>query len=250
MTAVVGFVCVDGIVMGADRQVTAPHYTFRERKIFTLNWSSGAGLWSYAGDRDKAVLLKSDIESRIASDTVCDRATIELEWHGSLKCCLKKKKEEFQSLFGCWTEEGPVLWLSNGHELITVPDCEIIGTGDSALSRYLRGTYIEVPGTVNLQQARIYAAHFIKCLEKYDGKYVGGGADVGELSSRGTLIFDAAQTEEWAKQVQELEYRWGLCFRVLANRAFDFDVEMHDALVGAVARFKNWLKGKKEETGL
>jgi hypothetical protein len=142
---VAGFVCVDGIVMGADRQVTSPHYTFHERKIFTVKWNSGAALWSYAGDRDKAVSLRSDIETRIASGAVVDRATVKLAWEASLKRCLKKKKEEFQSLFGCWTDEGPVLWLSNGHELIIVPDCEIIGTGDSALSRYLRGSYIARP---------------------------------------------------------------------------------------------------------
>lgn len=241
MTAVVGFVCVDGIIMGADRKLTTRDYTFHERKIFSLKWRDGAALWAYAGNRDKAVLLKNDVESKITPDLALDRAGIKLRWETSLKCCIKKN-EAFQSLFGCWTDDGPVLWLSNGIQVISVPDCEIIGLGDSALSRYLRGNYIEVPGPVVVQQARIYAAQFIKCIEKYDGNFVGGGADVGELSSRWARIYDAAQTEEWSEQMRELEYRWHLFVRVLINRDFPLDVEMHDVLMNPVMKFKNWIE--------
>jgi hypothetical protein len=244
MTVGLGFMCEDGIVVAADRQMTGSNYTFREGKVFPLKWKNGGALWAYAGNRDKAMKLKNEAESQFGAETTLNKEAVRATWEATLKLSLKKG-DKFQTLFGCVLRGTHWLWMSNGREIAEVPDCEIIGLGDSPLARYLRGNFIRIPGPITTEQARLYAAHFVSLAEQYDGEFCSGGADIGEVNEKWTIIFDAAQTEEWAKQIQELEYRWELLFRVLANRTFDFDIEMHDAFVGAIVRFKNWLKDNK-----
>jgi hypothetical protein len=243
MTIGVGFVCRDGIVIGADRRLTTSAYTFDERKIFSLTWKNGRALWTYAGDRDIAAALRIEIESRINRSERFSCGALKAAWGKSLQRSLRGIKR-FHSLFASGTDEGEYsLWVSGGSKLTEVAECEIIGLADSPLSRYLRGKFLAVPGGLTIQQARLYAVQFISLAEQYDGQFCAGGADIGELSSRFGRIFDAAQTSEWAGELQELEYRWALLFRILANREFDFDIETHDAFVAAIVRFKNWLKG-------
>jgi hypothetical protein len=114
VTMAVGFICKDGLVIAADRQITGANYTFQECKLHTINWMNGRGLWTYAGSCDTAKLYWQELESRLNLKTKVTRA----ELQGTLKEVLSasvKKKENFNTLLGAWTEgEDKVLFFRMG----------------------------------------------------------------------------------------------------------------------------------------
>src|SRR5882672_8217471 len=107
----------------------------------------------------------------------------------------------------------PILLMSAGKKITTVNECEVIGRGDSPLSRFLLGTFKDQPHSVSVMQASIYAVSFIAEAKKYDGQYVGGGTDVYVLernngnAQRGQIqIADAGQTHDWEQQIAVMNY--------------------------------------------
>ena len=48
MTMAAGFNCYDGLIIAADRQITAEkHYTDQACKLSELRWANGIGIWGY-----------------------------------------------------------------------------------------------------------------------------------------------------------------------------------------------------------
>jgi len=219
MTMAVGFVCEDGIVIGADRQVTGATYTFPECKLRGIKWKNGRGIWSYSGALDTAKEFQRELESRLMLDRVATISEVRLFLKESLNVCLKKK-EGFQTLFGLWIdEEWPALLLSNRADVVDAGRCEIIGWGDSALARFLRGLFLMSPGRPTLQQATSSAIYFISQAQKYDGQYVGGGTDVWSIdSNHQTRIMDIAWTGPWEKELDVMEFKTVALFGLLTHR--------------------------------
>src|ERR1700683_1136407 len=52
VTMALGFLCRDGVVIGADRQVTGEDFTFPECKLVSTKWKNGYGILGYSGSHD------------------------------------------------------------------------------------------------------------------------------------------------------------------------------------------------------
>jgi hypothetical protein len=224
MTIGLGFVCSDGIVIGADRQVTnLSAYTFQEDKITSIAWKNGKAIWGYAGNYDTARKLRAELIKRFSGLSV-SRMDLKEYLEDILETCLGKK-ERFYMLFGAQTEgEQNVLFVTNGTDALEVEKCEIIGGGDSSLSRYLRGVYLGVPFPPQISQAVLWATYFIQQAKRYDGEYCGGATNISTLDFFGTLnIVEVHRIEELEKQMQFVEYASGVLFAFLTTKGIPDD---------------------------
>src|SRR5947209_8578307 len=241
MTVGVGFLCHDGVVIGSDRQITGGRATFPECKVSSVKWKNGHGIFSWAGDHDTSKDLKREIRLRFTRDTVISG----LDIRQTLKECLQasvRKRDDFQTLFGFWIDGEPhSMLLSNGADrVVDVQECEVIGYGDSPLTRSLRGAFLDMPMSISVQQARIYAVHFVSQAKKYDGQFVGDGIDVysvdcsGENGQRCIKVLDAGQTGAWETNINQMRY-W---FDLLFARATDKDMPMDDRVEEFMEKLK------------
>src|SRR6202521_464934 len=165
MTMAVGFVCEDGAVIAADRQLTGQNFTYPECKLTGLKWVKGRAIWGYAGTADTAKRLQSELGKEDCFGqfaTICEWSDVQERLQLALSRCLEHQ-EEFLTLFAAWVEEAkiPFLFLSHGPQAIGVQKCEVIGTADSPLTRYLRGLFLSFPSYPTVQQAINAAIYFV-----------------------------------------------------------------------------------------
>lgn len=220
MTIGVGFVCGDGIVIGADRKVTNPdEYTFEEQKVHAIAWENGAAIWSYSGSPDTAKNVRASLLDRFAAHSVVLRKDIKRQVQDALRAHLGKS-ERFSILFGAQTKNEPhLLFMANADKSADVDKCEIIGGGDSSLSRYLRGLVLNLPFLPLIPQAIVAATYIIQQAKRYDGHYCGGPTDVYSLDFEGsTHVTDEWQTERWEKDLQRLEFETAVLFARLTTK--------------------------------
>jgi hypothetical protein len=175
-----GFVCRDGLVISADRQFTSltVGHTYQECKLSELQWNKGLAIWGYSGSPDVARRVKDELEKRFNQSTTVIREEIEHALASALRNANIGKKEFFGILFGAWTEaEQPILFSSAGAIVSLVPRCEVIGSGDSPLARYLRGLCLRMR-PLSVWQASVLGMYFILQGKTYDGQFIGGPTDV------------------------------------------------------------------------
>ena len=251
-----GFLCRDGVVIGADTQVTGANYTFPECKLLNFEWQNGSAILGYCGTRDLFISFASELGVRISHDVALGDQQI----RAVLKDCLeasKQKKETLQIIAGYWIDGSrfPSLVHSTAtRTIIDAASCEVIGYADSPLARSLLGRFKNLPH-VSVQQARIYAVDFISQAKKYDGQYVGGDINLYsiedhdcEIWPRGTsgtaIIRECKYTrmitsgmDEWEREIGQLTSALDQYFFDLTNR----DQELSPAkLSGPVKVFRSW----------
>jgi hypothetical protein len=183
-----------------------------------------------------------------------------------LKDCLKasiEKKETFLTIMGHWIEgRQPSLIMSNSTQrIVDVPDCEVIGYGDSPLARSLLGRFRGLPHPVSVHQARIYAVDFISQAKKYDGQYVGDDTDVYLIDnktepsqmcppalsttycsgSRCIRIIDGGETRRWESQITQMRLQLDLWFNSLIDDEGGASLNYFD---GISKLFRLWATGK------
>lgn len=138
MTMAVGFVCRDGIVIGADRQVTGANYTFPECKLHSLKWKNGHAIFAYSGERDSCQEFLKEISERFTQDVFLQWENVRSLLKESLAALALKDDEAFLTLFGFMLDDRkPHLLMSTSRQrVIDVPECEVIGYADSPLARF------------------------------------------------------------------------------------------------------------------
>jgi hypothetical protein len=251
MTMAVGFLCKDGVVIGSDRQVTSQQFTFPECKLHATRWLNGHGIVGFAGSHDSARAFLKEFYSRFWGNRIIHKNEV----HALLVKCLKGasigKTSEFQTLFGFWLDgeyQGLVTSVGNSR-VLDVDECEVIGLGDSSLTRFLIGTFKDVPQSASVHQARIYAAYFISQAKKYDGKYVGGPIDVysidmsGQSGERCVRVLDGGRTPEWEQQTNLMRYWMDVLFSKITDN--DHPVTM-DQFNERLQQFREWCAPEQE----
>jgi len=249
----VGFVCRDGVVIGADRQVTGQNYTFPECKLISFRWANGHGILAYSGNRDTFINFSSELGSRLP-DTAEMRGQ---SMKTLLKDCIEatlQKKEQFLTLMGFWIDgESPCMVMSTPQKrIVEVADCEVIGIADSPLSRSLLGRIRDTAVIrISVHQARIYAVDFVSQAKKYDGQFVGDGIDVYAVT-RGnripgaldTLVVDAAQTPAWEEQIRIMHHWQDVLFYRLTEKQVPVSM---DQFMERLRDFRAWAAPNEEE---
>jgi hypothetical protein len=225
MTIAVGFVCEDGVVIAADRQITGlNNFTYPECKINGLKWVKGRAIWAYSGETDTAKRLhvelwKDDCFGQFSE--ISEWSEVDKRLQVALKRCLAKK-EVFQTLFAVWIEGArlPYLFMTQGTKVIGVEKCEVIGSADSPLTRFLRGAFLSFPPYPTIQQAINWAIYFVLKSKTYDGQFVGGGTDVWCIDfNRQTRVMDPEWTGPWEKELQMMEFKTIALFGLLTQKA-------------------------------
>jgi len=254
MTMSVGFLCSDGVVIGADRQVTNPSsgYTFHEQKLGVLSVNGAVRhIWSYAGNADTAKKLAHELQTKLSASALSKRET-DLLLRTALKKCLKSR-EHFYTLFGTYVPKSdPVLWISSGLDVLEVERCEIIGTADSPLSRYFRGLVIHIPA-INIRQASVIVAYMIAQAKKYEGAYCGGPTDIYFLHSSGHMG-QLTNIENWEQRLNELEDKIGHVLTMLSYpKENEFGPQVGDIESRELKEFngivRKFCKAIREEAG-
>ena len=196
MTLVAGFLCHDGIVLAADRQMTSTTYTFPDVKLNSLRWVKGRAIWGYSGNLDTANRLEREFQSEFGQFSQVSRHDLSSFIEKALKKALKRR-EHFYTLFGAAIEgEQPCLFVSDGKRVAPVSRCEIIGS-DSSSIRYLRGLFLRSLST-SVNRATVFAIYLLSQAKKYDGQWIGGGTDICLIDSTGYVkVMDAPQTQTW-----------------------------------------------------
>ncbi|MGA3333597.1 MAG: hypothetical protein ABSC62_05475 [Terracidiphilus sp.] len=249
MTMAVGFLRPDGVVIGADRQITGANYTFPERKIESFHWQNGAGVLAYSGDRDVFRDFLANMYGAFGQNVTRQ----ENEVRPLIKQCLDalhlKKNDVFLTLFGYLLRDRPPrLVLSNSRQrVVSAGLCEVIGYGDSPLSRSFLGRYLDVPLIGGIKQASIYAVDFISQAKRYDGQYVGDGIDVFSIDRSGVdgtesvHVLDAGRTGQWENRIATARYWLDVFFNELSNTENPMiNVEMFKQRMGD---FRQWAGG-------
>lgn len=207
VTMAAGFLCSDGVVIAADRQITGSQYTYQECKLNTLKWANGTAIWGYSGSPDTAKRLDAELKDCFTPNVSVQHPIVATGLELSLTKSLKKK-EAFATLFGAWLdgEESPSLLISNGVNAVPVSRCEVIGWGDSPLARYLRGLFLKGSSMTNVSQAIVIAIYFLLQGKNYDGQWVGGGTDVFIIDSQHRhRKIDVGRTRIWESALEAIE---------------------------------------------
>jgi hypothetical protein len=243
----VAFRCKDGIVIGADRQVTSENnYTFPECKLREAAWKNGRAIWAYSGLTQTA----QEFQKRMELQFLPERSISEPEMRNILRAALKgllRKREQFFTLFGACVNgnDYPTLLVTNGADIPTdVRECEIIGWGDTPLARYLLGTFIGVNRIVTMAQARIYAVWFIALAKKYSGQYVGGPIDVYSVDPDAVRVLDGVESAPWEKEILLVEHQTALAFRYLTSDSIPMEKAI-EIYAQAAKRFRDWVTAQK-----
>jgi hypothetical protein len=226
MTMAIGFLCRDGVVIGADRQVTGRNYTFPECKISGVKWKNGRSIYGYSGNRDTHTEFEVQLVSRFTPDTEIDDAGVKSLLRETLTATGLAKREQFFVLFGYAMDNSAwpcLLQTSGSSRVVPIDEIEVIGYADSPLARYLLGTFKDVPHSVTVHQARIYAAYFIAQARRYDGQFVGDGIDIYSIDQSDrqgwrTYVSPSPSTEGIVQEASLIRYWMDVLFSMATDK--------------------------------
>ena len=181
MTIVIGFRCVDGIVICADRQITAPGaFKYHEPKISTEDFETFTAIFAYAGFPELAHEVHDKICAELHSIEPQDHIieTVRDVTAQILTSSLDRlfNSLDLQMLVGVNScSEGTDLMKFGGKGVYVARDFEYLAYGDSSLVRFLGDKLYTKTFTV--KQGMDMAIYLVKKAEDYiDG--CGGPIDV------------------------------------------------------------------------
>jgi ATP-dependent protease HslVU (ClpYQ) peptidase subunit len=210
MTMCMGFSCRNGLVVAADTQQTfQDSHTFHENKIHSLKWKNGRAIWGFSGEVNTSKIVWENLEKHFTLERIINRTEIKDIVKETLTEVLREE-EVFLMLLGGWTEgEQKVLLQSNGTDVMYADRCEVIGSGDSSLSRFWRDIYLKALPNPNVWQASIAAIYFIMQAKKYNGQFVGGGTEIllmHESPINHMRLFAPEHSEVWERRLESIEH--------------------------------------------
>lgn len=142
MTAVIGMVCTDGIVLAADQQISLPgEAKHHEHKIDGQEGFDWTVAFAYSGSTDLMKEATEKIIKKLTTDTAyVDPESVRTVAESTLEAMSYKYTEmNLHLLIATASPSTPALLKFNGSSkaLCTVTGIELLGSGDSALLRYL-----------------------------------------------------------------------------------------------------------------
>ncbi len=188
MTIGVGFLCPEGILLCADRQLTGDGgYKFEERKIFSHWCVDGPSfVFSYAGDPDAARSMFGKISDGLSSGISKSKAASpRSKALGVLEKIFRDRNAKgLQTLIGVRFKNSGLYLFKTSHHRVVDGIREYIGVGDSSALRYLCGFLLK--GRLSINEAEVLGAYVISVANRYvDG--CGGGPDVATLHKDGQI---------------------------------------------------------------
>ena len=186
MTIALGFLCPDGIVLCADRQMTDSQsgLKYQKRKIsYMTGMFAGVRFTlasAYAGDPEAAKIMRTEIRERLGEEIAKSRA-IGFQSPMARKALDKifsnKHAKHLQMLIGIRFYSGEVCLFKISGRKVMDAESEYIGSGDSSALRYLADVLLVSPRVHNVHEAGVLGAYLVSVANRYvDG--CSGGPDV------------------------------------------------------------------------
>ena len=185
MTIGVGFLCPDGVVLCADRQMTGQGYKFQESKIFSIQRRDYSFIFSYAGDPDAARMMFERTRDTMRRVTVGDNESMKDAIKRTLeKTFTDKQTKGLHTLIGIRTKEEHFLLKTKGNRVVE-GFTEYIGFGDSSALRYLCDFLLEqqLPAC----KALVLGSYIVSVAGRYV-EYCGEDSNHATLYADGQLV--------------------------------------------------------------
>jgi 20S proteasome alpha/beta subunit len=152
MTIVVGFQCSDGVVIAADRLLSAEgSHKFQEEKLLPIECLNSTFYLAYSGSPVLAKEAREKLLHRldaIDSDFLGRKPITRQQAQECIETTLvEMAQQRFDRLslslliVAIYPNASPDLWIFSDNGFHTVFDFEVIGVGDSSLIRYLQQLY-------------------------------------------------------------------------------------------------------------
>jgi len=199
MTIGIGFLCSDGVVICADRQMTGAGFKFEDSKIYIFYAGESVFAFTYAGDPDAARMMLE--KSKEALYPVMARAS-EFENFGNFvskalePVFRDRQSKEVQSLIGGVAYNEPFLIKTKGTKVVSA-SADYIGFGDSSVLRYVCDLLL--PSEFNVSEAQILASYLVSVAGRYV-QYCGDTPDHAVIRNDRTLVTGTSGPWPDAKQ--------------------------------------------------
>jgi 20S proteasome alpha/beta subunit len=188
MTIGVGFQCNDGVVLGADKQLTCSGYhKYSTNKIYSSNSDSCRFVMSFSGLSDTADVafrrVRKALHAMKVPPGVLPIETI-IETLEQVYSRMTFDEELFQTLIGVWTPFFMPMLFKTSNKKVAEGYSEFIGTGDSSVIHYLDSLLPRDAYSTN--EATVLASYFVSIANRYiDG--CGGGPDICVMDLNGAI---------------------------------------------------------------
>lgn len=181
-------ICIDGLIICADQQITTPDFKYYESKIsqIPLAPKKGKVVVAYAGLPDTMKVLMERLRDKLEGQ---DKGTQQIkdDLKSVLDLVLSPESEDAHQLLFAFEEAGGFrLIKTRNKELYPVDVWDCIGFGDSALTRYLGAIFLESYVHLDLARAVPICAYMLKQAKKYV-QGCGGPTDLIVLDSKGQV---------------------------------------------------------------
>lgn len=184
MTIGVGFLCSDGVVMCADRQITGQGYKFQQSKIFSIQRQDYSFIFSYAGDPDAARMMFEKTRNAMRQVAVNDRESAKDTIKRTLeKVFGDKQTKGLQTLIGIRTKEEHFL-IKTKEKKVVEGVAEYIGAGDSSALRYLCDFLLDQQ--MSVVEALVLGSYIVSVAGRYV-EYCGEDSNHATLYAGGAL---------------------------------------------------------------
>lgn len=185
VTIGVGFLCSDGIVLCADRQLTnTGGFKYEENKIFLHGDNAGDVIFSYAGDPDAAKMIWQDIKPIVRETPKSPTPLIGTETLNTLKKIFRAQPKDLHTLIGIRFRGGSRYLFRTTGKRVVRSVADYIGAGDSSALRYI-STFL-LPHNPTVREAEVLGSYIVSVANRHiDG--CSGGPDTRSLFQNGMM---------------------------------------------------------------
>lgn len=190
MTVGVGFLCSDGVVLCADRQVTSTSgFKHEARKISAHHNQSYTAIFTYAGIEDEGEIMFRKVYEAI------DRGGLSDYSHLTVRPILERVFKDgfesdytqgFESLIGFNFRRNPSWLFKTWDRRVVDGGAEYIGCGDSSALRYLCD-FLLTGRMMNIDQASVLGSYYIASVANRYVDSCSGGPDRAVIHPNGSL---------------------------------------------------------------
>jgi 20S proteasome alpha/beta subunit len=188
VTIALGFVCSDGIVMCADRQITVPgHFKFDECKIFKASNADYGLLFCYSGNPDSAQVMFNKVVQDFSRGLA--KADASLNRIAKIVAALEpifhnKNAKGLQTLIGFRFPDSMCCMAKTDGEQVVMVVADYIGGGDSSVLRFFDDLLLQENMTIH--EAEVIGSYVVSVANRYiDG--CSGGPDFAIIHTAGMV---------------------------------------------------------------
>lgn len=221
MSIAAGFVCHDGLVLSADREIGNDAFKYYDHKIFPISLAPGTGavVLTYAGLPEVMKSICEEMRGRI-EDKVKTCAEVRVELQKTLDTVLPTKSKGRHQMICAICAEPPnhIMLKTDDRKISPIPTWDFVGFGDGALVRYLAGIFLKTGLRLSISRAALFCNYIIGQAKKYV-QWCGGPTDIVALTEAGIIEHEfTLYTKQVEMQLDNADYRVSLLLNTIMDK--------------------------------